>query len=102
VIGRQAAATRRVITVMGWYGGDWGPYGLVGMLMMVVVWGGLIALAVWVISRVTRSGTASPVPVETPRAILDRRFASGEMAADAYAEARRVLDGSGAAKPGAN
>jgi putative membrane protein len=61
------------------------------MVMMIVFWGGLIALAVWGISRATRS--RHPGLVDSPRTILDRRFASGEIDAESYAQARRTLEG---------
>ena len=77
--------------MMGWYGnGGWGAE----MLFMGLFWVVLIALAVWAVARFTRrpddpaqSGT------ESARQILDRRFASGQIDATQYAEARRVLEG---------
>lgn len=79
--------------MMGWNqnGWSWGA-GAFGMVMMIVFWGGLIALAIWGISRATRSQQSSPQ--DSPRAILDRRFASGEIDAESYAQARRTLEGS--------
>ena len=64
-----------------------------GMVLMVLVWGGLIGLAVWAVSRLSRGNQAAPTSAETPRQILDRRFASGEIDAEEYAAARRVLEG---------
>jgi putative membrane protein len=81
------------VAMMGWYQDGWGGYGAIGMVLMVVIWGGLIALAAWGIARATRSQTHVAVQTEPPRAILDRRFASGEMDAEAYAQARRILEG---------
>jgi putative membrane protein len=82
--------------MMGWYdrGVGWGSG--VGMLLMLLVWGGLIALGIWAVARLTRGGGQPAQPtagLETPRQILDRRFASGEITAEQYAEARRVLEG---------
>jgi len=81
--------------MMGWYnnGAGWGSG--VGMLLMLLVWGGLIALGIWAVARLTRgSGPAQPTTtLESPRQILDRRFASGDITAEQYAEARRVLEG---------
>ena len=80
-------------TMMG--AGSW-----FGPIWMVVWWGGLVALIAWGIARVTQSGPASigassgaaaPSP-EGARAILDRRFAAGEITAEAYAQSRRLLD----------
>ena len=76
---------------------DWNDYvfgwdAALGMLMMVIVWGGLIALGVWMVARLTRDQQSRPKE-ESPRQILDRRFASGEMDAEQYADARRILEG---------
>lgn len=76
---------------------DWNDYGFgwnagLGMLMMVVIWGGLIALGVWTVARITRGQEKPPIG-ESPRQILDRRFASGEIDAEHYADARRILEG---------
>jgi putative membrane protein len=86
--------------MMGWYQNGWNATGILGMVMMVVVWGGLIAIAVWAVARFTRTEHPTPAGLETPRAILDRRFASGEIDAEAYAQARRALESSGAVGAG--
>jgi putative membrane protein len=69
----------------GWMNGN-------GMWMMLLFWGVLVALAVWAVVRMTRH-SSSATTAEGPRQILDRRFASGELDAEHYAEARRVLEG---------
>ncbi len=82
--------------MMGWYNNGWGGGSGIWMLLMLLVWGGLIALGIWAVARLTRGGGQPAVPsgsAETPRQILDRRFASGEVSAEQYAEARRVLEG---------
>ena len=38
--------------MMGWYDNGWGS-GL-GMIVMMLVWGGLIGLGVWAVARLTR------------------------------------------------
>ncbi|HEX2705046.1 MAG TPA: hypothetical protein VHM65_04750 [Candidatus Lustribacter sp.] len=80
--------------MMGWYDNGLG----LGMLLMLVVWGGLIGLGIWAVARLTR-GESRPAPTESPRQILDRRFASGEIDAGQYAETRRILEGRGAVTP---
>jgi len=80
--------------MMGWYYGDWGWAGMAGMGMMLLVWGAVIGLAVWAIARITRTEPSRGVPLESARAILDRRFASGEIDAEDYARARRALEAS--------
>jgi putative membrane protein len=82
---------------------DWNDYGFgwnagFGMLMMVIVWGGLIGLGVWAVARITRDQERPPT-AESPRQILDRRFASGDIDAEHYADARRMLEGRGAVTP---
>lgn len=75
--------------MMDWYDGNWGQATWM-MLMMFVFWGGLIALSFWLVSRLTRSEDRPAAP-ESPRQILDRRLASGEIDTEEYAEARRAL-----------
>ena len=48
--------------MMGWYQGDWGFAGMLGMGMMVLLWGALIWLAVWAIARFTRTDRRTPGP----------------------------------------
>lgn len=79
---------------------DWNDYGFgwnagLGVLMMVIVWGGLIGLGIWAVTLITRGQDRPPV-AESPRQILDRRLASGDIDAEEYAEARRILEGRGA------
>ena len=81
--------------MMGWSPSGWGAMGAVGMVMMVLVWAAVIAGAVWVIARVTRTEHVAAPPRESGRAILDRRFASGEISAEEYAHARRTLESPG-------
>lgn len=75
--------------MMDWYDGNWAQATWM-MLTMFVFWGGLIALSFWLVSRLTRSEDR-PMAVESPRQILDRRLASGEIDTEEYAEARRAL-----------
>ncbi|MDI1288630.1 MAG: hypothetical protein PSX37_01600 [bacterium] len=79
--------------MMGWYQDDWSGAAVFGMIMMAALWAGLVVLAVWAIARLTRSDRPRAQEAEAPRAILDRRFASGEIDAESYAKARRILEG---------
>jgi putative membrane protein len=61
----------------GWSGGDW----LVISVMMFVFLGVLVALAVWVVGRMTGSGRRADRGSATTRAdgLLAERYARGEM-----------------------
>ncbi len=76
--------------MMGWYEQGWGWGTGLGMVMMLLVWGGLIALAVWAVARLTDNGRPRTVH-ESPRQILDRRFAAGEIDLGEYSAARQLL-----------
>lgn len=72
----------------------WGMHGDVGTgwwivmtLGMVLFWGSVIALVVWVV----RGGGARAA--EDPKAILDRRLASGEITPEEYEQRRNMLGG---------
>lgn len=64
------------------------------MLFMGLFWVVLVAVVIWAVMRLSqRSGEPTRATLESPRHILDRRFASGEIDETQYAQARRVLDG---------
>lgn len=65
---------------MGW-GGGW----------MLLVWLAFVGLLVWGVIALTRSRRDEPSSRETPRQVLDRRFAAGEISEDEYERARRAL-----------
>ena len=75
--------------MMGWYGDGW-SYGW--MFAMMLGWMLLIALAVWAVVALTRRSDRVVAPRPTPRQTLDGRFAAGELSAQEYLEARRLLD----------
>jgi putative membrane protein len=83
--------------MMGWYPGGWAGAGFWGMGVMVLVWGAVIAVAVWALARATRTEQVVGAPVESARALLDRRFAAGEIDAEEYAARRRALEWSSTA-----
>lgn len=87
--------------MMNWGDHNSGYWGL-GMILMAVFWVALIAVAVWAVIRLSRHDQSGPPVhmgpgqyVESPRQILDRRFAAGEIDKQTYAEMRRVLEGRG-------
>lgn len=81
--------------MMNWYGRD--SYGWMdggGMLVMGLIWILIIGLGIWLVTWLTHRDKSASLPkVDTPRQILDRRFASGEIDAAAYAQARRLIEG---------
>lgn len=63
-------------------------FGLFGLLLMLLFWGGLIILAIWVLSALfPRNGTRSTRSTDqdlNARQILDRRYARGEITREQY------------------
>ncbi|MEZ5117504.1 MAG: SHOCT domain-containing protein [Candidatus Nanopelagicales bacterium] len=84
---------------MHWYSVGAGWNGWLMMLVMLLFWVAVVALAVWGVVHLTRTDRTS-APVESPRAILDRRFASGEIDAEEYARMRALLDERGGSPAG--
>ena len=72
----------------GWGAGQW----VVMSLMMLVFWGGLIALVVWLF-RTNRSESPAPPapPARTPDQMLDERFAKGEIDEEEFTRRRELL-----------
>ena len=61
---------------------------IVMMLGMVIFWGAVILLLVWLV----RGGLGAPRPgTATPTDILERRFAEGEISAEDYRARRKIL-----------
>ncbi len=57
------------------------------VIMMIVFWGGLIALLVWGVRMASSAGKHSGSPLE----IAGRRYASGEITRQEYEELRSAL-----------
>lgn len=68
-----------------------GPWWLMA-IMMVIFWGGLIALAIAFIRRPSLAGHTS-APHSTAQTILAERFARGEIEADEYRSRLDALGG---------
>lgn len=69
----------------------WGMMGF-GMLFMVLFWGGIIALIVWLIVRLTRrennkSGTEKHKPIDIAR----KRYARGEITKEEFDNLKKDL-----------
>jgi putative membrane protein len=73
----------------GWGAGDW-----VAMSAMILVfWGGLVALVVWVV-RSARPGR-SQEPVDSAEALLAARFARGDIDGEEFTRSRELLQSGG-------
>lgn len=63
-------------------------FGVVGLLMMILLWGGLIVLVVWLVRSLFPQATQPPAPPMghelSAREILDRRYARGEIGREEY------------------
>jgi putative membrane protein len=70
-------------------------FGLVGLVLMVLLWGGLILAAVWLIRALfphaEHPPAASSIPKLGAREILDRRYAQGEISRDEYDSMKETL-----------
>ncbi len=77
---------------------DWNTWGgwwagmTVMMLSMVIFWGGIIALVVWLIVRLTRrESTAGTAERHTPLDIARERYAKGEITKEEFDRIKRDL-----------
>lgn len=69
----------------GWHDGGW------GVLWMVLSWAVIVAIVVFAVRALSPGSTDRSGNVD-PRAILDERFARGEISEQEYRERRRVLE----------
>jgi putative membrane protein len=80
---------------MWWHGhgGNWnGWWAVAWVCWMLIIWGGIAALAVFVVRRWRRSPRQS---AGTPEDILAERYARGEISTEEYQERLDVLRKSG-------
>lgn len=78
---------------MMWWGDGWGVGAWIAMsLMMVVFWGGLVALVVYLV-RSSRTDREDRRVDDTHRAeeVLAERFARGEIDEDEFTKRRELL-----------
>jgi putative membrane protein len=73
----------------GWGGGGGGFWMLVGLLLLIA----LIVLVVWAVMHLTHPGRAAMHDPSrpTPNEILRERFARGEISAQEFEDAKKVL-----------
>ncbi|HLE50858.1 MAG TPA: SHOCT domain-containing protein [Anaerolineales bacterium] len=68
-----------------------------GLLLMILFWVGLVALAVWVVKALFTGDKGSPTlptgQAPTAREILDQRYARGEITREQYDLMKRELAG---------
>ena len=83
---------------MNWYRDGYGMDGG-SILLMALMWLVIIGFGIWFVTWITRRDNNRPLQhvsatdkMETPRQILDRRFASGEIDAETYSQARKLLE----------
>lgn len=75
----------------GW-GNSWGGW-LAMLLMMLLFWGGIVALVAFVVrSTNQRDNDRAPARRSDARWILEERFARGEISEDEFEQRRRVLE----------
>lgn len=73
---------------------DFGTGWWIAMLVgMILVWGLIIAAVVWVVRELGQGRGSAKVGEESAMALLDRRFAAGEISAQEYRERKAVLAG---------
>ncbi len=73
----------------GWNGSGSGWW---MMGTMALFWIAVVAIGIWLVLRVTDQGYKQSKSIDTPRAILDRRLASGEISVEQYAAARKLIE----------
>ena len=71
-----------------WGWGSWAA--MVGSMLLVTLI--VVGVVVWAVTWASRSSTTTHRSFETPRAVLDRRLAAGEITEDEYAKARRLIE----------
>jgi len=72
----------------------WGWWMVFGWLWMVVFWGLIIWAVYAVLTRLERKPpTPTPRDEDTPLAIVERRYAHGELTTEQFEEMRRRLTG---------
>jgi len=76
----------------GWYDGM-GWWMVFGMILFVVFWGGIIALIVWGVSRVTRGSSGSAQNRSDALEIAKVRYARGEITREQFEQIKKDLSG---------
>jgi len=69
-----------------WYYGN--AMGFFGWTMMILFWAAMVAVIIW---AVRSSGATRGVPRSDALALLERRFAAGEIEQDDFKDKKRLL-----------
>jgi putative membrane protein len=73
-----------------WFMHDFGGWGMLfGGIWMLVFWGGLIALVVWGVNRLTKRDDSKVQ--NTPLEIAKERYARGEVTKDQFEQIKKDL-----------
>lgn len=74
------------------WGGWWGWWGM-GLMMLfgVVFWGGIIALIVWAVVRLTRRESAGTSARGNPLDVAKERYARGEITREQFEQIKKDL-----------
>ncbi len=68
--------------------------GFFGILIMILFWGGLVALALWLVGLLFPTAGRSTDNASTPRSakeILDLRYARGELNDEQYQQMKQTI-----------
>jgi putative membrane protein len=83
---------QEVNTLMGYYGNWWFGMGAFGWLIMILFWGGVIWLIVWILRTNTPPHQQGyPRHEKSAKEILDIRFAKGEISKKEHAEMKKEI-----------
>ena len=77
--------------MMWWDGNTWGWGMGLSMFFGLVVWGGIIALVIWAVTRLTRRDTHSGGGAQNPLDIARERYAKGEITKEQYEQLKKDL-----------
>jgi putative membrane protein len=72
----------KTIMMGGGMMGGFGGLGLIGLIFNLLVLVGIVLLVVWAVKRFTSSNPSSSI--QTPKEILQSRYARGEITRDQY------------------
>jgi putative membrane protein len=77
----------------GWWAGQWGVWGWLGLILMIAFWilviAGIVLLVRWLIRQGHGSGGGGGS--ESALDVLERRYAKGEISAEEYRRMKREI-----------